>query len=527
MPRRATTHWRPAWAVTILAALVLAGCTSAHPTAATPPASTSSSSASAPASSSSSAAQSTPGPPPSPFGERGVIEGFYGPPWSEAATLDVLSFMGRHDMNTFVYDPKNDNYSRADWRQPYPAAELGSLGRMAAGAKDAGVRFVYGIDPGMDITYSSQADRSALAAKIAQLRSIGVHAFVLALDDVPAQLDAADQAVYPGGYAQAQVDLANWLWQTERALDPAFSLIMVPTEYHGTTATPYLTELAKLDPAIGVAWTGPGVVEASITAAQAAAFGAIIGRKPLVWLNWPVNDWTTPWSELEGSGPVQPRDLFLGPVQGLDPQLGTAVTGVLANPMLEPHASLIPLASLAAYLQDPSGNGGQGAWAAEIRRLGGSEAQALETFCMAEQPYPTINAQGDYARTSTDPSVDALEQQVLAAYGSVGASALRQTAAQDLADTFKLWQHTAPELAPSKLADASLGAEIAPWVGVMSRDGQDGLDALALLAAPTSGTAQTHLEADIAQLAAQPVNFGGQLLPFLRSAQNAARAGGG
>ncbi len=46
------------------------------------------------------------------FQTRGVIEGFYGPPWSHQDRLDVLRFMGREGLNTYIYAPKDDPYHR-------------------------------------------------------------------------------------------------------------------------------------------------------------------------------------------------------------------------------------------------------------------------------------------------------------------------------------------------------------------------------------------------------------------------------
>ena len=44
----------------------------------------------------------------SPFAIRGVIEGFYGAPWSHEQRLDLIDFLGERGMNTFVYSPKDD-----------------------------------------------------------------------------------------------------------------------------------------------------------------------------------------------------------------------------------------------------------------------------------------------------------------------------------------------------------------------------------------------------------------------------------
>jgi len=497
---------------------------------------------------------STAGPAPahpsrSPFAIRGVVEGFYGPPWSAASTADVLAFMGARGMNTFVYAPKSDPYQRAEWSKPYPAAQLAALRGLVAAAAKGGVTFVYSISPGLSITYSSAADRALLLAKTRQLRGIGVHAFMLSFDDLNTEkLQPADAAAYPGGIGQAQVALANAVFAAGRQADPAFSLLLTPTEYWGITADTYTRALAQLAPGIDVVWTGPGVVSPAITLAQAQAFGAIVGRKPVVWYNYPVNDWTVPSGGF--SAPVvQPRDLFMGPVRGLAPDLAQGVRGILANPMLQPHASEIPLASIAAYLNDPAGAGTSsgsgsassgtaasptpgGAWAAAVAAAGGAAKAALLEFCQAEQPYPTVSPTGKYGWSSTDPQLDATEAQLLAAYAAGPAAAMASTEAAALHTTFTDWMQGPVQLAPSRLADPALGEEIAPWVRWMPRDGEAGLDTLALLRAAAQGDAPTEslalsaVRQDEATLATQPVEFGGDLSGFLAKAAAAVQGGG-
>lgn len=451
---------------------------------------------------------------------RGVVEGFYGPPWSEADTVSVLHFMGSHGMSTFVYAPKDDAFQRAEWNKPYPPDRLEAIARLAQASAADGVTFVYSISPGLTIRYSSDSDRAALLAKLAQLRSVGVHAFMLSLDDIPDHLtSASDRSAYADSLAAAQVDLANTVMQKGAQADAAFTLLLTPTEYSGTVADPYLRTLAQLDPRIRVVWTGPGVVAPTITLEDARAFAAIVGRPPVLWYNYPVNDWTVP------PGGTQPRDLFMGPARGLAPDLNQGVAGILANPMIEPQASMVPLASIARYLQDPEGYAGDDGWQAAVTAAGGAQAAALLAFCAGEQPYPTVSAQGRYSWTSTAPAVDARESAVLDAYAHEATAALQGTDAVSLRGTFSAWVRDAPDLTPGRFPNAGLAAEIAPWVRWMGRDGQAGLDALALLGTvPGAGrtAAVTAVRQDMAALRQQPVEFGGDLQAFLTRAVAAA-----
>lgn len=52
--------------------------------------------------------------------QRGVIEGFYGNPWSDADRKSQFDFYGKNKLNIYVYGPKDDPYHRTKWRENYP-----------------------------------------------------------------------------------------------------------------------------------------------------------------------------------------------------------------------------------------------------------------------------------------------------------------------------------------------------------------------------------------------------------------------
>ena len=66
--------------------------------------------------------------------ERGVIEGFYGNPWSHTDRLRQFEFYGQNKLNTYVYGPKDDPYHRARWRVPYPEKEASQLKELIVAA---------------------------------------------------------------------------------------------------------------------------------------------------------------------------------------------------------------------------------------------------------------------------------------------------------------------------------------------------------------------------------------------------------
>lgn len=403
----------------------------------------------------------------SPFAVRGIIEGFYGAPWTQKKRLEAFDFMARVGMNTYVYAPKDDPYQRAQWRNRYPETELARFRTLLARAGQDGVDFVYSISPGLDIIYSGLADRQALDAKVDQLAGLGIHTIMLSLDDVPEKLGLADTAVYHGNYALAQAELANWLYTTRRARDPAFVLWMTPSHYYGTKSDPYLATLgSKLNPAVPLAWTGPMVVSGHITSAQADAFAAIIKRKPLIWDNYPVNDYTYAIDK-------KPR-LILGPLRNRDAGLAEHVAGYLLNPMIQEAASQLPLYTAAAYLANPTGYDPDPAWQEATRRLARGDAAAgvLQEF-------------GSYAQRSAFQSKEAPR---LA--GALQAYA--KGSANGTADLSK--QFDSMVSLPTRLAEAvppGFYEEVEPWANALHDKGQAGLLALQVEDARARGDAAT------------------------------------
>jgi hyaluronoglucosaminidase len=82
---------------------------------------------------------------------RGVVEGFYGTPWTHAERLSQLDFYGRTKQNVYVYTPKDDDYLRARWRDEYPPAELAQLKELVDRAEANHVRFTNALSPGLSV----------------------------------------------------------------------------------------------------------------------------------------------------------------------------------------------------------------------------------------------------------------------------------------------------------------------------------------------------------------------------------------
>lgn len=57
----------------------------------------------------------------------GVIEGFYGRPWSPSQRFELFDHMQRWGLNCYMYGPKDDIKLRARWRELYSPQECQGL----------------------------------------------------------------------------------------------------------------------------------------------------------------------------------------------------------------------------------------------------------------------------------------------------------------------------------------------------------------------------------------------------------------
>lgn len=338
---------------------------------------------------------SGPLPAPGPFAVRGVVEGFYGTPWTHAQRLDMIDFLARRGLNTFVYSPKDDPLMRHRWREPYRGAPRERLTELIAACTARGMTFVFCLSPGLTMRYSSATDREALLAKYVDVAALGVGEFGLLVDDIPTTLQHPEDVAAFDDLLQAQIELANNVAARLREVDPAAGLIVCPTEYWGTGEETSLRRLgAGLDPRIDLFWTGRAICAPSISLADAAAVARSMNRPPTYWDNYPVND------------VAMTHELHLGPYLGRDRHLYRFARGVVANPMELAECSKIPLATIADYLADPEGYDPEASWHRAIEDVAGPDlaadftifADAVRGSCLNADDAPEVTqALGEFA----------------------------------------------------------------------------------------------------------------------------------
>lgn len=269
------------------------------------------------------------------FEVRGIVEGFYGQPYSFDVRRDMLRFMRRHRMNAYFFAPKDDPYHRIRWREDYPREEAEKLAKLIEESKNNHVDFYYCISPGLDFDYTSAADYAVITAKLQSVARLGADSFALLFDDIPVKLSSAAEKVFVNAGA-AHARLANYLAQNLVTKNP---LIVCPTDYFQPGATAYRDAFGSaLAEGIRVFWTGYNTVAEAVTASDGVRAAAAFGRPLVLWDNYPVNDFHPK------------RRLYLGPLCNRSVNLPQTHIGYVANPMPKFYASMPALITAADYM---------------------------------------------------------------------------------------------------------------------------------------------------------------------------------
>lgn len=269
----------------------------------------------------------------------GVVEGFYGRPWTMEQRKELFRRLKKWGLNTYLYAPKDDYKHRMFWREPYSVEEAEQLMTLISASREFNVEFIYAISPGLDITFSSAKEITALKRKLDQVSHFGCKSFALLFDDIDHNMCPADKEVF-SSFAHAQVSITNEIYQY---LGEPQTFLFCPTEYCGTFCypnviqSPYLRTVGeKLLPGIDVLWTGPKVVSKDISVESIEEVSKIIKRAPVIWDNIHANDYDQ-------------KRLFLGPYKGRNTELIPRLTGVLTNPNCEFEANFVAIHTLSTW----------------------------------------------------------------------------------------------------------------------------------------------------------------------------------
>lgn len=399
---------------------------------------------------------------------RGVVEGFYGVPWSREARLSQLDFYGRNKMNIYIYGPKDDPYhSSPNWRKPYPAQEAEQLKELVECARRNEVLFYWAIHLGKDIRWNTE-DRDLLMEKFESMYRLGIRAFAVFFDDISGE----------GTSAEKQVELLNDIYHNfVKVKGDVAPLLMCPTEYNRLWTKlegGYLATLGgKLHPDIGILWTGDKVV-ACIDKPTMQFVNPLLKRKAFIWWNFPVSDY------------VRDR-LLLGAVYGNGTDIDDDISAFISNPMEHAEASKIALFSIADYAWNMDAYKSDASWRRAVRYLMPGHAAALQVF--ASHNSDLGGNEHDFRREESEQIRPALER-LLDAYCREGK---REVAAASAVTEECERMIASADLLLASDENPALIKEISPWLMQFKLLGEFGREVLCMLAAQCDGK-KTELE---------------------------------
>jgi hyaluronoglucosaminidase len=270
----------------------------------------------------------------------GVVEGFFGRPWSWQARRDYARFLASIGCNTYVYAPKSDVWLRKQWQSSFPVAHHDALRQLASHYRLHKIEFGIGLSPFELYRDFSVHGRELLRLKLDEIDAIGPDTVCILFDDMMGDLR---------GLARAQLDIIDFVLEHSQARRFAvcptyYSADPLLARHFGPQPERYLEDLGHgLDPEVDVFWTGPKVISDCYPREHLEETAIRLRRKPLLWDNYPVND----------AKRLVPF-LNLLPFSKRGAELSELCAGHLANPMNQPYLSQLPLHTLPALYTNAS-----------------------------------------------------------------------------------------------------------------------------------------------------------------------------
>ena len=264
----------------------------------------------------------------------GIIEGFYGTPWEREMRLSYASFMSECGLSFYIYAPKNDPFLRRRWQDEWTEDYVCYLLDLAQAFHRRGIRFGIGFTPHGDAS-EVLASGSLLSRRIREIASLlPLDIFALLFDDLTNndrdklasfQLAVTDLFLEASSSVPCHVVCPSYY-----SFDPVLEKVF------GAMPAGYWKEYAEgLDPAVDVFWTGNRVCSPGYTREDLERAADVLGRKPFLWDNYPVND-----------GRKMADFLYLRPFSDRGPELDQLTSGHGINPMREPLVNRLVLATL-------------------------------------------------------------------------------------------------------------------------------------------------------------------------------------
>ncbi|MGE5574171.1 MAG: beta-N-acetylglucosaminidase domain-containing protein [Bacteroidota bacterium] len=349
-----------------------------------------------------------------------AIRGIKGLRWNPSDYLSIIDFLTACRFNFLMLCYGMVPEHCRQWRKPYSEEHLQAISEIVRRCEERFIRVCVAVNPSLrsepPICYSGKQDLELLIQKFRASYDLGVRTFALALDDIGFEMvHPEDKRVY-AGLGHAHVDLVRRLNDALRGLDSDNELIFCPTTYftrYALERKDYTEALAHALPEdVDVFWTGPEWNSTTVSGEDARSFCSLVGRKPLLWLNYPVNDYLAP----------HPWRLLLKPVKLSCTELPRWIKGLVSNPMRQVEASKIPLWSVAKYCWDPASYRPEEALREAVAIVAGDDVAREPLQLLVEtytKYYDALKDTSSFAGDEANPGLQQASENLLMAAGIV------------------------------------------------------------------------------------------------------------
>ncbi|MBO4814844.1 MAG: beta-N-acetylglucosaminidase domain-containing protein [Muribaculaceae bacterium] len=327
---------------------------------------------------------------------RGIIEGYYGVPYSAAVTTDLFRFMARYKLNTYMYGAKSDPYHSRYWSEPYPtdiSAEQERIGYLSQdmmrvitnAAHACKVNFIWAIHPGK--AFADPADKDVIdriMRKLESMYKLGVRQFGVFVDDVGVPSDPAIMQLCADNLTtlQARID-ERWNKPGTSPTDKVKPLHYVPQLYaYGWVdldrGKAFYESLRNTPDKVNIYITGRNVWSVPNNH-DLALVQSWLGREVSWWWNYPCNDQDMSKLFVSDTYTNFRDETHIINTERLERSLSGTNT-VIINPMQQGELSKIALFGVADYTWNNRAWNNERTWEAAIPAVFGEEfADAFKT----------------------------------------------------------------------------------------------------------------------------------------------------
>jgi hyaluronoglucosaminidase len=272
----------------------------------------------------------------------GVMEIFYGTPWSEQDRASYASFLKEIGFQFYIYGPKADASLRRHWQKPWSEEELKKYREMRTTFSSKGLRFGMALSPLGLFGENGLVDREKLRGKITSMVDLGVDILGLFFDDMKSSPEMADRQLEIVRFVQSCAGSMRIVFcPSYYCMDPLLDFLF------GEQPKGYLDAIGAGVPSqVEILWTGEQIISHQVSAEHLDQVAKVLRRKPFICDNFYSND-----------GPINCNYLRLLPPTGRKREMFEHAKGWAFNPMNQCYLSQLVLRAFSKYSHqgaDPS-----------------------------------------------------------------------------------------------------------------------------------------------------------------------------